>query len=266
MFKGHLMHVNQIAAISRKTTVNNCTIPKPTHSYESVFTCWKEIKLSKFDTPVYGKKFGIDKDGHYHLLEITEPEWEHKKYPQPKQLQKKYKKKYYCKGSKTICKIVEHPSDYDMYPKHEPVRMNQIEYCEKLVEHKLAKWERKNPKPMDMFVEDVEKWNQLKEAAKERIRDFVVSMYDKLPLIGRFKVPTVTAKYMEEKVADIKDINGDGHRVNEMPANSPLLKKAKKITNETKAKRKNLVATNLKDHKRKKGRIILPDSELQKAA
>ena len=153
---------------------------------------------------------------------------------------------------------VSHKSEY---PDYTPHKMNKTEYCEKLVEHKLKKWERKNPAPADMFTEDVEKWKQLRETAKERFRDFVVSIYDPLPLTGRFVVAKEgSAKYTEEKVAEIKDIDGEGHRVNELPKDSKLMKKAQKITNETKAKRKNLVATNLKDHKRQKGRIILPEA------
>jgi len=183
-------------------------------------------------------------------------------FKQPKSLRKKYKKKYYCKGSKEIRKVVEHSSDYTQfknYPYTLP-KMNRVQYCEKLVEHKLKKWERKNPAPADMFTEDVEKWKQLRETMKERFRDFVVSIYDPLPLTGRFVVAKEgSAKYTEEKVAEIKDINGDGHRVNEVTKDSKLIQKAQKITNETKAKRKNLVATNLKDHKRQKGRIILPE-------
>ena len=111
------------------------------------------------------------------------------------------------------------------------------------------------------FCKDVEKWKQLRETAKERFRDFVVSIYDPLPLTGRFVIAKEgSATYAEEKVAEIKDIDGEGHRVNELPKDSKLIKKAQKITNETKAKRKNLVATNLKDHKRQKGRIILPEA------
>jgi hypothetical protein len=178
-------------------------------------------------------------------------------------LRKKYKKKYFFKGSHNVRKVIEHDSDYNTfknYPYTLPKR-NKIQYCEKLVEHKLAKWERKNPKPMDMFIEDVEKWKQTYENMRERFRDFVVSIYDPLSLTGRFVVAKEnTATYQEEQVAKIKDVNGEGNRVNELPKDSKLMKKAQKITNETKAKRPNLVATNLKDHKRKKGRIILPEA------
>ena len=252
--------VAQLAANSRRYTVRNNTVPSLDINKKNTVRIWHEIQLTKYDTPIYGKLFEIDKDGHYHLIEVDNS-WKQQRHKQPKNLRKKYKKKYYCKGTHDIRKIVEHPSDYDQfknYPYTLP-KMNKIEYCEKLVEHKLAKWERKNPKPADMFTEDVEKWNQLREVAKERFRDFVVSIYDPLPLTGRFVVAKEgSTTYTEEKVAEIKDINGEGHKVNELPKDSKLLKKAQKITDETKAKRKSLVATNLKDHKRQHGRIILP--------
>ena len=182
--------------------------------------------------------------------------WEHAKYPQPKNLRKK--KKYWYTTGDGVKHYVSHKSEY---PDYTPHKMSKIEYCEKLVEHKLKKWERKNVCPEEMFTEDVEKWKQLRETAKERFRDFVVSIYDPLPLTGRFVIAKEgSATYTEEQVAEIKDIDGEGHRVNELPKDSKLMKKAQKITNETKAKRKNLVATNLKDHKRQKGRIILPEA------
>ena len=182
--------------------------------------------------------------------------WAHEKHPQPKNLRKKVSHWYTTKDG--VKHYVSHKSEY---PDYTPHKMSKIEYCEKLVEHKLKKWERKNVCPEAMFTEDVEKWKQLRETIKERFRDFVVSIYDPLPLTGRFVVAKEgSAKYTEEKVAEIKDINGDGHRVNEVTKDSKLIQKAQKITNETKAKRKNLIATNLKDHKRQKGRIILPEA------
>lgn len=181
--------------------------------------------------------------------------WPHQKHPQPKNLRKKIAFWSTTKNGKTYF------SYKSEYPDYTPHKMTRVEYCEKLVEHKLKKWERKNPAPADMFTEDVEKWKQLRETAKERFRDFVVSIYDPLPLTGRFVIAKEgSAAYAEEKVAEIKDIDGEGHKVNELPKDSKLIQKAQKITNETKAKRKNLVATNLKDHKRQKGRIILPEA------
>lgn len=234
IIKGKKIHVNQLASMSRKYTVSNNTIPQLGGNGKNYVHIWREIRTARFDTPVYGNTYEVDKDGHYHLVE-HDSFWTPISNPQPKQLRKNYP--------------------------HTLPKMNKIQYCEKLVEHKLAKWERKNPKPMDMFTEDVEKWKQTYENMRERFRDFVVSIYDPLSLTGRFVVAKEnTATYQEEQVAKIKDVNGEGHRVNELPKDSKLMKKAQKITNETKAKRPNLVATNLKDHKRKKGRIILPEA------
>lgn len=248
--------VNDLAAYNRQFTVSNNTIPKQGLNSKKIVQVWKELNLSRFDTPIYGNMYEMDENGNYHLIEHKfDPTPLIMDHAQPKPLRKKYKKKYYNKGTHTIRKVIKHPSTFPVYICK---KMNHVEYMEKLVEHKLVKWERKNPKPIDMFTEDVEKWKQLRETAKERIRDFVVSMYDKLKLNGRFKKANDT--YTEEKIAEIKDINGEGHRVNELTEESPLLKKAKKVTNEAKKKHPNLVATNLKDHKQQKGRIILPEA------
>ena len=220
--------------------------------------------IPPFEIKQYGRYLLVsDKPDHLGMRFHLPPDhsWEYERHKQVKSLRKKYKKKYYCKGSKDIRKIIEHPSDYDQfknYPYNLP-KMNKVEYMEKLVEHKTAKWERKNPKPLDMFAEDVEKWKQLKENAIERIRDFVVSVYDPLLLTGRFVMSKEgSATYQEEKIAEIKDINGEGHKVNALPKDSKLMKKAQKVVDETKHKRNNLVCGNLRDHKRKTGRIILP--------
>lgn len=262
IIKGKKIHVNQLASMSRKYTVNNNTIPKLGGNDKNYVHIWHEIRTARFDTPVYGNTYEVDENGNYHLVE-HDSSWTPVRHKQPKRLRKKYKKKYFFKGSHDVRKVIEHGSDYSTfknYPYTLP-KMNKIQYCEKLVEHKLAKWERKNPKPMDMFTEDVEKWKQMYENMRERFRDFVVSIYDPLSLTGRFVVAKEnTATYQEEQVAKIKDINGEGHKVNELPKDSKLMKKAQKITNETKKKRPNLIATNLKDHKRKKGRIILPEA------
>lgn len=219
--------------------------------------------------PIHGEKYGVTVTG-YDWVPIDEYKastgllWEHKKYPQPKRLLK-CKKKMKQKGTAVI------PARNDFlqfknFPYTLP-KMNKTQYMEKFMEYKLAKWERKSPCPVyspdlfysqEEFNKDVEKWKQERENMKERFRDFVVSIYDKLHLTGRFVV--AKDSYTEEKVAEIKDVNGEGHKVNDLPKTSKLIKKAQKITNETKQKRPNLVATNLKDHKKQKGRIILPEA------
>lgn len=237
--------VTKLAAYSRQHTVKNCIIPK----VDDKDLIEKKVKWGTI-VSVKGKaEFNIPKEG----------------YSQPKRLRKKYKKKYYCKGSHTIRKIVTHPSDYDAFPDHTFRPKGISWYMEQIVQHKLAKWERKNPCPIkqgdnppDIFQKDfLEPWMAKKEAALEHFRDFVVSVYDKLPLTGRFQ--KTDNDFIEEPVAEIKDIDMEGHKINKLdPNKSKLLKKAQKVTNAVHAKRQNLVCTNLKDHKRQKGRIILP--------
>ena len=269
--------VAALAAYSRQFTVHNNTIPKGDLNSKNVVTTWKEIRTTKFDTPIYGKMFEIDKDGHYHLIERKfDPTPLLLNHKQPKRLIK-YKKrkhtgeKWTVNGAGGWMRVYDTKPGRDKrndfvtffpnYPYTLP-KMNKIEYMEKLVQHKLAKWERKNPRPAekdDMFKEEfVTPWQLERNRAEERIRDFVVSVYDKLTLTGRFQ--TGEHKFNEEKVAEIKDINGEGHHVNMLPKDSKILKKAQKITDETKAKRNNLVCTNLRDHKKQKGRIILPQA------
>ncbi len=208
--------------------------------------------MAPFEIKQHGRYLLVsDKPDHLGMrFHLPDHSWEYERHKQTKSLRKKYKKKG-----------VKYPSDYDQfknYPYNLP-KMNKVEYMEKLVQHKTAKWERKNPKPLDMFAEGVEKWKQLRENAIERIRDFVVSVYDPLLLTGRFVLnKESSATYQEEKIAEIKDINGEGHKVNALPKDSKLMKKAQKVVDETKHKRNNLVCGNLRDHKRKTGRIILP--------
>ena len=237
--------VASFAAYSRNHTVNNCVVPKPSGKVIEEKVEW----------------------GTVYVVEGTS-EWKNPKggYPQPKNLRKKYKKKYFFKGTNIIRKIVEHPSDYNQF-EDRTFRPNKGRawYMEQVVQHKIAKWERKNPCPVkrdqnppDIFEQEyVVPWKAKRELALERIRNFVVSIYDKLPLTGRFEKSD--NNYVEEPITEIKDINGEGHNINKLdPKKSKLLKKAQKTTNEIKAKRHNLVCCNLKDHKRQKGRIILP--------
>lgn len=266
--------VAHLAAYSKQFSVKNNTIPQTDLNKKKVITMWHEIRTSRFDTPVCGKMFEIDDEGHYHLIEREfDPTPLFISHKQPKRLMK-YKKRKYTSSRKWVMNGVggwmraydtkRHAKNdfkqFSNYPYNLP-KMNRVEYMEALVQHKAAKWERKHQKPMDMFVEDVERWKQEHETAIERIRDFVVSVYDKLLLTGRFKInKKSTATYQEKKIAEIKDINGEGHHVNELDKDSKLLKKAQKEVNKVHAKHPNLVAGNLRDHKKQKGRIILPQA------
>lgn len=260
-----------IAARDRQFTVKNNTIPKSDKEYFMIPWSSKNTDTTGnywFVPGVPGAMF-IKNDkpdpktgNHYTPVDHS---WKPKKSPQPKRLQHSWKGWIQVKDETSglwTKKFVHHKSDYIPYNKlKDKPKMNHVEYMEKLTQHKLAKWERKNPKPLDMFTEEVEKWKQQRETAEERLRDFVVSIYDKLPLVGRFEQKKDgMATYQEKKIADLKDENGDGHRVNEISIDSKLVKKAQQVTNKVHAKHANLICTNLKDHKRQKGRIILPQA------
>lgn len=240
--------VAQLAAYSRRYTVNNTPKKKPT---------FEKKNLSKV-------VFNDGKDVHFVQNAVA---WKKKKYPQYKPMMKKHTEWIYDKETH-MTKKVKVASTFPT-KKYEEIQktlwknLGKAAKWEAYTQDKLKKWEKKHPKPCpddDLFKDEmIPAWEAEKERALIRIRDFVVSMFDKLPLTGRFKTSeTGTEKYKEEKIAELKDINGDGHRVNELDKDSKLLKKAQETVNKVHAKRTNLVAGNLKDHKRKKGRMILP--------
>lgn len=236
--------VANLAAQSRQHTVNNMPKNKPTFDKKNL----NEVK------------FG-DNDTHF-VQKATE--WKKEKHPQHKPMMKKHTELIYDKETHMTEKV-KVPSTFPT-KKYVDIQkslwknIGKAAKMEAYAQDKLKKWEKKHPKPCpddDLFKDEmIPAWEAEKEQALIHFRDFVVSMFDKLPLSGRFKQSD--SKFVEKPVAEIKDINGDGHRVNELDKNSKLLKKAQEITDKTHAKHANLVSTNLKDHKRKKGRILLP--------
>ena len=238
--------VANLAAYSRQHTVNN--IPKKKPMFEQ-----KDLLKVEFND---------GKDVHF-VQKSTK--WDEKKYPQPKNLRKR------CHGQKWVkykdgtveLKKWDHPSEFPDprdYQKKLWKNLGKAAKMKAYEDEKMKKWERKHPKPCptdDLFKDEfIPMWEKEREEALTRIRDFVVSMFDKLPLTGRYKEGD--NRFTEKPVAELKDVNGEGHRVNELDEKSKLLDKAQKVTNKEKAKNAKLVATNLKDHKRKKGRMILP--------
>ena len=235
--------VANLAAYSRQHTVRNNTIPKADKA-EII-----EIKMP----------WGTVTGTKWHGYKIPD-----EGYPQHKPMMKKHTEWIYNKETHKTEKV-KVPSTFPT-KKYVDIQkslwknLGKAAKMEAYVQDKLKKWEKKHPKPCpddDLFKDEmIPAWNAEREQALIHFRDFVVSMFDKLPLSGRFKQSD--SKYVEKPVAEIKDINGDGHRVNELGKNSKLLKKAQEITDKTHAKHANLVSTNLKDHKRKKGRVLLP--------
>ena len=255
-----------IAAKDRELTVNNIPKTKPTFDKKSLV----EVKFGEKDV---------------HFMQKAE-DWKNEKHPQPKRLQHSWKRKvvmYDEETKKFVKKLVHHRSDYIPYNKLKnepfydsngltrypfPNKMPQHTYWERLTQHKLDKWKKKNPPPQTKEGELFENTEEIPysvklQQAEEKIREKVISIYHKLPLTARFK--KAENKFDEVLVAELKDENGDGHHVNDLkPEKSKLLQKAQKITNKIHAKHSNLVCTNLRDHKRRTGRVILP--EMRQAA
>ena len=143
-------------------------------------------------------------------------------------------------------------------------KLNHTELMEGYVQHKLQKWEQKHPCPVkkdDLFYsQQYPIWEQEKQSAEERLRDLVINKYtNKLSLIGRFEIDD--NKYEELEVAKITDkfsetVKAGG--VNNLSAESKVMRKAQHMTNITKKRHPKCVCTNLRDHKRQRGRILLP--------
>ena len=236
--------VANLAAFSRQFTVKNCVIPKA--KKEDIIDIeypWGTVKGTK------GGEWNIPKEG----------------YPQSKNLRKRTHGQKWVKYKYGTIELKkwDYPSEFPNPQDYQKKLWKNLSKADKMKayeEDKMKKWERKHPKPCpadDLFKDEfIPIWEKEREEALKRIRDFVVSMFDKLPLTGRYKEGD--NKFTEKPVAELKDVNGDGHRVNELDSKSKLLDKAQKVTNKEKANNAKLVATNLKDHKRQKGRVILP--------
>lgn len=254
--------VAQLAAKSRQFDVKN-HMKKLAQSKDwkmVPFGTWLD-KMPRFGDPkIAGMCYTTDKNGHVHFKDDS---WEPQKHKQPKQLRRYKKRKHTGNDNWTTNGVGGAMRAYDTkrharndfktffknYPYTLP-KMNRVEYMEKYVEHKTKKWERKNPKPMDMFAEDVEKWKQQRETAIERIRDFVVSVYDKLPVMGNI-VDRANKKMKAIKIGEVKDVDGKGHNVNHpnLSPNDKLYKHAEAVAMNAMKMDKRILDADLLNHK-----------------
>lgn len=153
-----------------------------------------------------------------------------------------------------------------LYSKTIAKPMTREEYWEGLVQHKLDRWIRKHPRPIkddkinpDLFENQlIPEWEAEKTAVEERFRDFVISKYDKLHIVGN-RVNRKEGKMTEQTVAKIKDVDGKGHDVN-----YPNLKKSDKLyTDATEAaqnamnKDPSIVDCALKNHRKDQKRPLI---------
>lgn len=172
------------------------------------------------------------------------------------------------KNGKVSKRVLSEAGKFQLKTVFKPLVKTSAAYMEAYTQHKFKRWLKKNPCPIkldgiqqDLFEKEFLKpWEEARDKEIERCRNFVISVYDKLSLIGRYKKSS--DKYEEIKIAELKDSNLDifNHSsINDIPKNATLMKKAQRITNIEKKKNSMLVSTNLLDHRQKKGRIILPE-------
>lgn len=172
------------------------------------------------------------------------------------------------KNGKVSKRVLSETGEFQLKTVFKQLVKTSAAYMEAYTQHKFKRWLKKNPCPIkldgiqqDLFEKEFLKpWEEARDKETERCRNFVISVYDKLSLIGRYKKSS--DKYEEIKIAELKDSNFDifNHSsINDIPKNATLMKKAQRITNIEKKKNSMLVSTNLLDHTQKKGRIILPE-------
>lgn len=222
--------VADLAAKSRMFSVNNCTIQHIDGNTETV----------------------KDENGKEYIVGKVH-KWKKERHIQPKSLRR-------------ACKKKKKKSEFPQIPS---TKLTRAELIEGLIKEKIKKWELKHPCPAkddDLFKEEfIPKWKAEKQEAEERIKLHVSARYDNdIRLNAKYED---TAGYTKElakmKTSEVTDKTS----INDLDTKtSKLLKKAKKITNAEKKQNHKLVATNLYDLKRKKGRIILPDFEMKQAA
>ena len=149
------------------------------------------------------------------------------------------------------------------------------DYFDWIVEEKIAKWERKHPKPSDdLFKEEfMLNWNKEREEELTRIRDVVISQYDKttrLNLMGRYQLSdgrwNTESKYVDKKITEIRDENLEFEKTEEViklnPGISQTIKNAQMKTNREFKRSPNLICTSIINREGTKKRILIPSTKV----
>lgn len=254
--------VANLASQSRAHTVKNCKIPSTNKDFYTVPCNTVINKLTRFNSPFVhaGTVFIVKKrDKNGIIQELVKPDysWKEQKHPQTKNLRKKVvvnKPKFEKVGDKLLFVGYEKKVYKSEYPDYTPKKMTHEEYIEKYIQHKMKKWERKNPRPVledesqkDLFEATfMIPWNSEYTAAKERIRDFVVSVYGKANLYSRH---AKNGEYTHEE------------HMTELKEDSKMVEKAVKLVTEKSKKDKSVTSGRLQYHDKKHGRIVLPNSK-----
>ena len=143
------------------------------------------------------------------------------------------------------------------------------EYFDWIIEEKIAKWERKHPKPQDdLFKEEfMLTWNKEREEELTRIRDVVISQYDKttrLEMTGRYKKDDT--HFEEKRLDDIPDSGLEFKKSEKVvkltPETSKTIKTAQLKTDSEFKRNPNLVCTSITNKEGTKKRILIPSTKV----
>lgn len=189
--------VADLAAKSRMYSVNNCTIQHIDNNTETV-------------TGEDGRKYVVGK-----VLK-----WKKEHHVQPKRLRKACWKVYFVKEEHDYLGTavwVRHAEKMKSeYPQVSSTKLTRAELIEGLIKEKIKKWELKHPCPAkddDLFKEEyIPKWKKEREEALEHFRDFVVSVYHKLKIVG-YRLDSDNYCVKPNAVTYVKDEDMKGHHV-----------------------------------------------------
>lgn len=257
--------VAHIAAISRSTTVKNCTIPA------------KVENPKPYNDKTINEAYSWYDKIRNERIEYLKKHFSGKKNRNPR----KHNKRPWFLLTKGKCYNYEsRPTSYGMCTdyfrvpsetkilnkKNTPKKLNQAEFMEALAQAKLKDWEKKNPCPIkedgdskDLFESQfLPQWEKAREEALEHLRDVVVSMYHKLKVVGN-KVDYSKGKMKSEVVAKIKDEDMKGHHViyPKLKTTDKLYKKATDAAQNAMDKDSAIVDADLLNHKETEKRPLI---------
>jgi len=245
--------VANLAAYSRQHTVRNCVIPKAAEDWKIIPFGSKIQQDFKNKYPSIqsgcGIAYRIDDKGNIHLKDDSwkDPD---EGYPQYKPMMKKHVEWIYNKETHMTEKV--HVASTFPTKKYVDIQkslwknLGSAAKMELYTQDKLKKWEKKHPKPCpndDLFKDEfIPQWEHEREEALIRIRDFVVSMFDKLKVTASL-IPPLPAK--EILLAKIKDRGNDKN-----------VEVATKIAKQAMKNNKHILHCQLLDHKEKSYRLV----------
>jgi len=297
IIKGVKIHVNQLASMSRKFTVSNITktissvvehkrygakidksmvITNPltgnkfmqtnphtvTGMYGASITAYDWVPLEEFKKNS-GKLWEIPEGGFKQPKRLIK--CKNRKYSKPQQVTDENGFIHVSKVRNKPTRKSEHEStghnDFTKFFPNYPYTIKPMckeAYMEKLVAHKLEKWDKKNPKPNQDLFDKVEDWEQRRFNAEQRFRDFVVSCYNKLDIMGN-RVNSKDKKMDAIKIAEVNDVNGKGHDVSfpKLSSEDKLYKNAEKAAEVAMKKDSTILDADLLNHKRTQKRPLI---------